>query len=343
MGTGSSEFLERTRSSTRSLSGQIDRLCDWFEAAWRAGQEPRIEDFLGQLAGEAAGQRQLLIELIRCDLHWRWRRMAQERAAAAQEAETLHTGDGMPAPGGVPFELLHLEDWVARFPLLGPADELPADLIATEYRERRNAGDRPDPAEYPRRFPRQGEALVGELARIDARFAAADMHPPAGPAVGTRVRYFGDYELLEEIARGGMGVVYKARQQSLNRIVALKMILAGPLAGEEEVRRFHAEAEAAANLDHPGIVPIYEVGEHEGQHFFSMGYVEGESLAKRLAEGPLPPREAARLMADVAEAVAYAHSKGVIHRDLKPANILLSVVSGQSSVAGSAAANTTDH
>jgi hypothetical protein len=101
------------------------------------------------------------------------------------------------------------------------------------------------------------------------------------------------------------------------------MILAGQLANDTDVKRFYTEAEAAANLDHPGIVPIFEVGQHEGQHYFSMGFVEGQSLLQRLTEGPLPPREAAEVMVKVAEAVEYAHCRGVIHRDLKPGNILL--------------------
>lgn len=170
-----------------------------------------------------------------------------------------------------------------------------------------------------------------ETATTDATGRWSDA--PTGPAEdrgtrralaqGTAVRYFGDYELLSEIARGGMGVVYKARQTSLRRYVALKMILAGNLAGEAEVRRFHLEAESAASLDHVGIVPIHEVGQHEGQHYYSMGFVEGQSLAHRVAEGPLPPRQAATLMVQIAEAVQYAHEKGVIHRDLKPGNVLL--------------------
>ena len=131
------------------------------------------------------------------------------------------------------------------------------------------------------------------------------------------------HELLQEIARGGMGIVYKARQVNLNRVVALKMILTGQLAGSDDIKRFYIEAEAAAKLDHQGIVPIFEVGQHEGQHFFSMGFVDGQSLAARLAAGPLPAREAAQLVHDVAKALQYAHEQGVIHRDLKPGNILL--------------------
>ena len=137
------------------------------------------------------------------------------------------------------------------------------------------------------------------------------------------VRRMGDYELLHEIARGGMGVVYKARQVSLNRIVAVKMILSGQLAGEHEVRRFHTEAQAAANLQHPNIVAIYEVGQCDGQHYFSMEYVEGTSLAALVHESPLAAKQAAAYVKSVAEAVHHAHQKGILHRDLKPSNVLL--------------------
>ncbi len=136
------------------------------------------------------------------------------------------------------------------------------------------------------------------------------------------VRIFGDYEILEEIARGGMGVVYKARQISLNRIVALKMILGG-LATKELILRFRTEASTAANLHHPNIVAIHEVGVHEGEHFIAMDYVDGPNLAKAVGQEPPPPRQAALHLKAIAQAIQFAHDRNILHRDLKPANILI--------------------
>ena len=206
------------------------------------------------------------------------------------------------------------------------------ELVILDLHYRRHSGGTPQPEDYLPRFPnldcdwlvRMLETPMAEGSASAARtleITPVDTPRPDGQL--PRIRYVGDYELLEEIARGGMGVVYKARQLSLNRIVAVKMILAGQLATKVDHDRFHSEAQAAALLDHPNIVPVFEVGEHEGQHYFSMGYVDGRSLATRLAEGPLAPKEAAELVATVARAVDYAHRQGVIHRDIKPSNILI--------------------
>ncbi|TWT95732.1 serine/threonine-protein kinase [Neorhodopirellula pilleata] len=134
----------------------------------------------------------------------------------------------------------------------------------------------------------------------------------------------GDYDLLEEVGRGGMGVVFRARQRSLGREVAVKMILRGRLASDADMQRFLAEAAATASLEHPGIVPVYEVGDIDGRPFFSMKYIDGETLAQRVGtSGPLNAREASQMIVDVAEAVGIAHAAGILHRDIKPSNILI--------------------
>src|SRR5262249_6160503 len=142
--------------------------------------------------------------------------------------------------------------------------------------------------------------------------------PPSIP-----LRSFGDYELQEVIGRGGMGVVYKARQLSLDRTVALKMIHAGLWASDDQLQRFRNEAQAIAELDHPRIITIHEIGQLEGQHYFSMKLVAGPNLEQRLAHYVMAPRAAAELVAEIARAVHHAHQRGILHRDLKPSNILI--------------------
>jgi serine/threonine protein kinase/tetratricopeptide (TPR) repeat protein len=245
-------------------------------------------------------------------------------ALRLEQARRWRQGDRAPA-----------EDYLARHPALAADAEYALEVIYGELLLREEQGERPSPDEFLARFPHlapqlrrllEVHAAVRSASRPDPGDAAAqrqEMLPEAGgPAAAPPLR---GYEILGELGRGGMGVVYKARHLSLNRVVALKMILAGAQAGPEEVARFRAEAKAVARLQHPHIVQIFEVGEADGRLFLALEFVDGGSLAERLAGSPLPARQAAELTEALACAVHYAHRQGVVHRDLKPANVLLSL------------------
>ncbi len=276
--------MSRDASASLVAARLIDARCDEFESALAAGQSPTIESFLTGLPPE--NRQTLLVELLGLEIDFRVARGERPEAA----------------------------DYAMRFP------ELPAEKIVALFETPRAGPRAASPQNPDEKSP--DESASQQPTLLGPNNAGGNAGDPAAD-VFKRVRYFGDYELLREIARGGMGVVYEARQRSLNRPVALKMILSGQLASAEQVARFRREAEAAAQLDHPGIVPIFEIGTDGDQHYFAMAYVSGPSLSSRLLSQPLEPREAAALVRDVALAVQYAHERGVVHRDLKPSNILL--------------------
>jgi eukaryotic-like serine/threonine-protein kinase len=254
---------------TAEEAAYLDRSCDAFEAAWKAGQRPAIEQFMAE--APARVRKELLRELLELEVAYR-------------------RGGG---------EQPRLEEYWKRFP-----DYFGQVAIAES------------PADEPMRTP----SLLKETA--------AHLPIPPGPAASAAPSAAGwptvpGYEIVGELGRGGMGVVYKARQLAARRLVALKMIRDGVLAGPEHRARFRIEAEAAARFQHPNLVRIYEVGEHAGLPYFSMEFAEGGSLDRQLGCAPLPVRAAAELVRTLAEAVHYAHEKKIVHRDLKPANIVL--------------------
>ncbi|MBV8431039.1 MAG: serine/threonine protein kinase, partial [Solirubrobacterales bacterium] len=246
---------------------QVDETCDRFEAGWRAGDRPRIEDYLG----------------------------------GTTEAER-------------PVLLRH--------------------LLAVEFDYRGGLGEAPGPSEYRRRFPGHeglidsafagfvrpsGVAREADLETLEVRTGRGG--PRSGGATGPPPDSFPDIpgsEILSELGRGGMGVVYKARQTRLNRLCALKMILPGAHTGAEFRARFLAEAETIARLRHPNIVQVYGLGDHDGRSYFEMEYIEGGSLAQRLDGTPWASEPSARMVAILARAVGDAHRLGIVHRDLKP-------------------------
>jgi serine/threonine protein kinase len=301
---------------------QLQQILERFEDAWRRGERPNVDDYLP----EGGAHRQVfVIELVHEDLEYRW---------AAGEA-------------------VRVEAYLERYPELRDDPGAALSLIAAEYDQHRQRGEACAPEEYRERFPQFGPDLarhLGQASRLRT-FPGSPQGPPhrtgnhseptrdggtggqGGPAEavpestpvpgGSSPLPIPGYEILGELGRGGMGVVCKARQVKLNRLVALKMILAGPHADEPELVRFRAEAEAVARLQHPHIVQIFEVSEQDGRPFFSLEYVAGGSLADKLVGTPWPAQRAAELVETLARAVHAAHQQGIVHRDLKPANVLL--------------------
>jgi tetratricopeptide (TPR) repeat protein len=274
-------------SVTVSAFTKIDEVCDRFEGEYRAGGNPGLAS---HLAGAPDG---LLVPLFRdllsLDIEYRLRR--GERPDAERYRE--------------------------QYPDLG-------DVVESVFRsltERTNSG-----------VNRAIDTARNEGAEPDREAGPAGLEDadcePTGSWGGLRPAEYDDlksagYEVRRLLGRGGMGVVYEARQLSLNRLVALKLIRTGSFASESELRRFQNEAEAVAQLDHPHIVPIYEISHHRARHFFSMKLIAGTGLNHRLAGFAADPRAAARLVSTIAQAIHHAHQRGILHRDLKPANILL--------------------
>ncbi len=211
----------------------------------------------------------------------------------------------------------------------GDRDERLAHLLG-DLSEKARRGEPADVDSTAQAHPDLGDELralwaAAQFADAFTRGSRKETASAPPPTVRPPEKQFGDFEILEEIGRGGMGVVYKAWQKSLRRVVALKLILRGEYATPADLARFQVEAQAAAHLDHPNIVPVYAAGEHDGQAWLCMRYVEGETLTEQLARGPLRPRDAAAILAKVSRAVDFAHQRGILHRDLKPSNVLLQV------------------
>jgi serine/threonine protein kinase/tetratricopeptide (TPR) repeat protein len=258
-----------------------------FELAWAKGHLPPIEHFLPP--EDDPHFLPTLEELVAIDLEFRWK--ADQPAIA------------------------RVEEYLERFPRLNQPP-IVLRLLRQEFLGRQRRGDSPDPSEYRARFP----ALVVTGQELQETLDQYRTQPPARSQPGTPE--VPGYQVLGLLGRGGMGVVYRARHVQLDRLVALKMLRDGA-ANLEDLPRFRTEAQAVARFQHPNIVQIYEVGEHQGQPYLALELVDGTSLDRKLAGTPQPPRQAAELAAVLARAVHAVHERGIIHRDLKPGNVLL--------------------
>jgi WD40 repeat protein len=276
------------------MGAAAERCIDRFEEAWQQGLAPSIDDYL---PADAELRAAVLVELVHADVE---RRL--ERGEAVQ-----------------------VETYLERYPELATDAAVIAELVHADIALRRELGQAVAMEDYRRRFPQLRESLAASLPpseQVTPPQVGTDTAPGRTPPVPENIGIPG-YEVLQELGRGGMGVVYKARQIAADRVVAVKMILSGAMAGAEERRRFRTEVAAAARLQHPGVVQLFEVGEAGSCPFFSLEFVPGGSLAQWLDGTPWEGTKAASLVAGLADAIHAAHELGVVHRDLKPANILL--------------------
>lgn len=348
-----SAAISRTASGLQLLS--LIRLDQ--QRRWRAGKPLLVEDYL-QVWGALPGDVDWRLELLAGECLSRSESDVELAAEVArrfpQYTDLLAHLDRQAVPGDVPEQPAALCARLDRlyqnsgqhprleYLLAGVHPEqrraVFVDLLRTELRCQQQRGATVVPETLQRRFPgyesevRQLFGLTSAVEEGSADQSQQTLVPGdgSGHAVAdvadqsvSKQGRLGDYELLSELGRGGMGVVYKARQCSLNRLVALKTVIAGTGAGREDILRFRNEAEAAANLRHPGIVGVYEVGECEGRHFYSMEFIEGHDLSRLIRQNSLPGQQAAGYVRQLADAVQYAHERGVLHRDLKPQNVLL--------------------
>ncbi len=309
---------------------QVDDLVDWYLRQYEHGQRPSIAETMAQHASATPTERTALL--------------------CAELAQRWKLGEQIPA-----------EQFFSQYPTLLAARENAIDLIYAEYRQRETCGQSDVVEMLAKRFPLFADDLV---TQIDLHQALAGTFSPAQDSLAldsaepedqakTRLYAASDptldrplanlysnnnqppessapqiqgYDILKEIGRGGMGVVFKARHRQLDRFVALKMLLEGPFSKPEHARRFLVEAKASARLQHPGIVQIYEVGQHEGRPFLAFEYIDGGTLAEHIRGRPLQPNAAAAIVESLSRAVQFAHEHSVVHRDLKPGNVMLQQV-----------------
>jgi serine/threonine-protein kinase len=292
------------------VNDRLDKTIAEFERAWGAGAPPAIARYTEAAASE------LLAELVLVDMEFRWR----------LSAEGVRFDDSF---GSQP----RADDYARELPTIESAASLPAHVIAEEYRIRQLWGDRPNHDHFVSRFPNRAIELLKRLQAIDQELIADDPHrphssisrrrSPAEPDPRAPLPY-SDFVLLQHVGSGGMGKVYRAKQISLDRLVAVKALLKSKQREDAAVERFLHEARILARLRHPGIVGVHGLGRFPGGgYFLVMDFIEGQDLAQRISAAATSIKETIRITIAIAQAVDYANNQGVVHCDLKPSNVLL--------------------